>query len=120
MLAGKVQIMKELHEIMRDLRQDHDLKQEAVANYLNIKQQAYSNYETGRRTVPSWVIPALAQYYHVSTDYLFGMGHLGNIQLNTDYLGKVTLYDVMYSIQKVNPDRRSELFRYIKYLGGEV
>ncbi len=108
--------MKELHEIMRDLRQDHDLKQAVIANYLNVKQQAYSNYETGRRAVPAWVVPALAKYYHVSTDYLFGMGRLGNINLNTDYLGKVTMYDVMYNIQKVKPDRRKELLRYIQYL----
>ena len=37
--------MKELRKILRELRVDHDLKQETVANYLGIEQQSYSNYE---------------------------------------------------------------------------
>ena len=37
--------MKELRDIIRDLREDHDLKQKTVAEYLDISQQTYSNYE---------------------------------------------------------------------------
>ena len=39
--------MKELRELVKDLREDYDLKQKDVANYLNISQQTYSNYENG-------------------------------------------------------------------------
>lgn len=39
--------MKELCEMMRDLRQDHDLTQKAVAAHLGISQQCYSGYERG-------------------------------------------------------------------------
>ena len=37
---------------LKDLREDNDLKQQDVANVLNIKQQQYSLYETGKRDLP--------------------------------------------------------------------
>ena len=40
-------MVKTLNMILRDLREDHDLKQETVARYLGISQQTYSNYENG-------------------------------------------------------------------------
>lgn len=37
---------------LRDLREDHDLKQKEVAQLLDIDQRVYSNYETGKQTLP--------------------------------------------------------------------
>ena len=37
---------------LRDLRQDHDLKQKEVAALLKIDQRVYSTYETGKREIP--------------------------------------------------------------------
>ena len=44
--------MKIYNEILRDLREDKDLKQEDIAKVLNMKQQQYSNYECGKRALP--------------------------------------------------------------------
>ncbi|MBQ9331014.1 MAG: helix-turn-helix transcriptional regulator [Oscillibacter sp.] len=55
-----------------DLREDHDLSQKAVAEYLNIQPNVYRRYEKGYRNFPVDVIIKLADYYHVSTDYLLG------------------------------------------------
>lgn len=110
--------MKELRELIRDLREDHDLKQKEVANYLNISQQTYSNYENGRRYIPVWVVTALAKLYKVSTDYLLGAdtSYCSGINLNNDYLENTTVHDVMYDIQKLKPQSRRELVRYLQYL----
>ena len=110
--------MKKLHELIRDLREDHDLKQKDVANYLKISQQTYSNYENGRREIPTWVVADLAKFYKVSTDYLLGAetGYVGNISLKTPYLDNLTMHDVMYDIQKLKPRRRRDLVRYLHYL----
>lgn len=110
--------MKELRELMRDLREDHDLKQKEIAKYLNISQQTYSNYENGRRYIPVWVVTRLAELYKVSTDYLLGAdtSYYSSINLNNAYLENVTVYDVMYDIQKLKPQGRSELVRYLQYL----
>ena len=57
---------------LRDLREDHDLKQKEIAAILGIDQRVYSNYETGKRDIPLRHLIALADYYHVSVDYLLG------------------------------------------------
>ena len=58
---------------LRDLREDHDLVQKEVASYLSIDQRVYSNYETGKREIPTRFVVALAKYYKTSTDYILGL-----------------------------------------------
>lgn len=55
---------------LRALREDQDLTQKAVADYLHIRQSTYSQYETGQRQLPLELLVALALYYHTSTDYI--------------------------------------------------
>ena len=57
-------------EIIRDLREDHDLKQEEVAKLLGIQQTVYSRYERGARTIPLEHLVKLAEFYQVSVDAL--------------------------------------------------
>ena len=57
---------------IRDLREDHDMKQRKVAEYLNCSQQVYSNYELGQRDVPTSVLIGLSKLYDVSIDYILG------------------------------------------------
>ena len=57
---------------LRDLREDRDLKQTALADYLQIHQTTYSDYELGKLNVPINVLHALADYYDTSIDYLLG------------------------------------------------
>ena len=61
-----------MHRRIRDLREDRDLKQEDLAKLLNCTQACYSNYENGRRDVPTEVWETLADFYQVSVDYLMG------------------------------------------------
>ncbi len=58
---------------LRDLREDRDLSQQEVANFLGMKQPQYSRYERGLRDVPSDVLIRLAQFYNTSTDYILGL-----------------------------------------------
>ena len=58
---------------LRELREDRDLKQKDLADYLHIRQNTYSQYENGQRQVPVEVLIALAKYYRTSTDYLLGL-----------------------------------------------
>ena len=55
-----------------DLREDADQSQQAIADYLNMPRSVYRRYENGERETPAWVVDKLADYYHVSTDYLLG------------------------------------------------
>ena len=58
---------------IKDIREDHDLTQREIAEYLHIKQNTYSQYENGQRQLPLDALIALARYYHTSTDYLLGL-----------------------------------------------
>ena len=61
-----------MYRRIRDLREDRDLKQEDLAKLLNCTQACYSNYENGRRDIPTETLNQLADFYGVSVDYLLG------------------------------------------------
>jgi len=62
-----------MYQRIRDLREDHDLKQREVAQLLNCSQQVYSNYELGQRDIPTDILIRLSLLYHVSVDYILGL-----------------------------------------------
>lgn len=62
-----------MYRRIRDLREDRDLLQKDVAEYLNCSQVCYSYYEIGRRDIPTDVLIRLAAFYGTSTDYLLGL-----------------------------------------------
>jgi len=54
------------------LREDNDLTQKQIAEYLMCDQSLYSKYERGEREIPLNLIIKLADYYNVSLDYIVG------------------------------------------------
>ncbi len=63
---------------IRDLREDKDLKQKEIADYLICDQSLYSKYERGERPLPLEYAEKLADYYGVSVDYLLGRTNVKN------------------------------------------
>lgn len=57
---------------LKDLREDKDMKQSDIADYLKIQQTVYSRYERGFQNIPIEHLLKLADFYNVSTDYIFG------------------------------------------------
>ncbi len=55
-----------------DLRQDHDLTQQQVADHLARHRQVYARYERGEREIPLSLLIKLADYYRTTLDYLVG------------------------------------------------
>ena len=62
-----------MYQRIRDLREDRDLMQKDLAAYLKCTQVCYSNYEMGKRDIPTDVRKALALYYDTSVDYILGL-----------------------------------------------
>ncbi len=58
---------------IRDIREDKDLTQGKVAEYLLCDQSLYSKYERGERPIPLEAIVKLAEFYGTSVDYLVGL-----------------------------------------------
>ena len=61
------------YERIRELREDHDLRQVDVAKFLGMSQTGYSKYETGENDVPTTILIKLAGIYKTSTDYILGL-----------------------------------------------
>ncbi|MBS7224921.1 MAG: helix-turn-helix transcriptional regulator [Clostridiaceae bacterium] len=57
---------------LEDLRIDADLSQRKVAAILHMNREVYRRYEKGEREIPVWAAIQLADFYHVSLDYLLG------------------------------------------------
>ena len=64
--------MDNYYRRLRDMREDHDMLQKDIAQYLGIAQTQYSRYERGYRDIPTDLLIRLADLYRTSTDYLLG------------------------------------------------
>lgn len=54
------------------MREDNDLTQQQVAQYLMCDQSLYSKYERDERVLPLEIAVKLADFYKVTLDYLVG------------------------------------------------
>lgn len=52
------------------MREDRDIRQRTIAEYLNVSQNTYSQYENGVISLTAEMLIKLADYYGVSVDYL--------------------------------------------------
>ena len=62
-----------MYRRIRDLREDKDLTQREMGEILHRSQRVYSNYERGDLDIPTDILIKLANFHHVSTDYLLGI-----------------------------------------------
>jgi len=61
------------YQRIKNLREDADLTQKEVCEYLHCSQQVYSDYELGKLDIPTDVLIRLSKLYKVSTDYLLNL-----------------------------------------------
>lgn len=65
---------------LKDLREDCDMRQSDIADFLGIRQTVYSRYERGYQNIPLEYLIKLADFYKVSTDYI--LGRTNNKEIN--------------------------------------
>ncbi|MBQ3005358.1 MAG: helix-turn-helix transcriptional regulator [Clostridia bacterium] len=58
---------------LRAIREDRDIKQKEIAQFLNVSQNTYSQYETGVIALTAEVLIKLSKFYGVSIDYLLDL-----------------------------------------------
>lgn len=58
---------------LRDIREDNDITQKELADYLHIKQNTYSQYENGQRGLPIEMLIRISEFFQTSTDYILGL-----------------------------------------------
>ena len=59
-----------MYQRVRDLREDNDITQKQMAEYLQIHQTTYSDYELGNLNIPVEVLIKLAKFHKTSIDYI--------------------------------------------------
>ena len=107
-----------VNQILKDLREDNDLKQADIANILYITQQTYSNYENAKSEIPIIHLIKLADFYNVSTDFLLGRT---NYKYNLDSLNKILIDDITYGeifnkISLLSKPKLNSLIDFLNYL----
>ena len=60
------------NERIRQIREDHSLTQQKIADILHIGQRTYADYESGKTRIPIDNLLVLARFYNVSLDYITG------------------------------------------------
>lgn len=71
--------MEFYYKRIRDLREDNDKTQKNIADYLDISQQQYQLYESGKREIPLHLIIKLCNLYDVTLDYITGRSDIKRI-----------------------------------------
>ena len=64
--------MKKINEIIKDFREDNDLSQIEVANYLKIPRSTYGHYETGNSKIPIDIFIQLCNLYKTTPNLILG------------------------------------------------
>lgn len=64
--------MKDLPQMLRDIREDHDLTQVQVAEILGTSQTMYARYERGANELPIHHLITLCKFYNISADVFLG------------------------------------------------
>lgn len=63
----------EMYQHIRALREDRDIRQREIAEYLHVSQNTYSQYENGVIALTAEILIQLAAYYETSVDYLLDL-----------------------------------------------
>ena len=110
--------MKELHQIIKDFREDADLDQTTVAKHLGISQQTYSRYERGVSDIPASCLSSLSKLYNVNVEYLLGLTEYREklTYLNQPFVDHVSVGSTLSDLIFLNSKNRSAVLTYIQYL----
>lgn len=105
-------------EKLYNLRSKQGVFQKELAAYLHVSISAVSSYENDVHLPDLKTLGKLAQYFHVSADYLLGRTeYIAPIEdTQTELLEQYTVSDIMNTIIELPQERREDLVRYINLL----
>ena len=105
-------------EIIRNLRENHEYKQETIAKYLGVVQQTYSNYEKGHTSLPLDYLVKLTKFYNVSADFLLGLTTFQkpSSEMEKIYAQGKTLGEIASALVTLSADKRKMLLDFLGYL----
>lgn len=105
-------------EILAELRKDKNLKQKDLAELLNLSIGTISNYETGSHEPDFDTLNILANFFHVSTDYMLGRTNLPYdiSRLNEPLIDNITISSLVNTLLNMSPEDLTSAIEYINLL----
>lgn len=100
--------------ILKNLRTFQGVTQSDIADALGISQQAYANYETGKRQPDNEMLIKLSDHFNVSTDYL-----LGRVPPKESAIDPVTK-EISEIVKLLTPDERNKLLDYARFQKSQI
>ena len=103
---------------LKEVRNEKGLNQKKIAAYLNITQQTYSDYETGRTNPDINTLILISNILETSIDYLLGReDDLGNITIKTEKPAPLPpdTQELVNIYQALSPAHRSQILEYARY-----
>lgn len=85
---------------VKEVRLKHNLSQQDVANILDINQSTYSKFELNKAVISIDLLNKLANYYHVSLDYLLKITDNPNIQIENEEIDKKVVGENLRKLRK--------------------
>lgn len=103
--------MAHIGELLAELRQDRGLTQKELGKILCVSPGTISNYENGVHIPDPEKLIILADYFHVTTDYLLGRttSDVSPQMLQQAITDSKTLADIMNSFTKLPKNRQEAL-----------
>ena len=103
--------MANLGELLAELRHDRGLKQEELADILHLSKSTISSYERGQQLPPLDKLVCLADFFHVTTDYLLGRCDVSVSpdSLNAELLPHKTAASVIRDIGNLSSEQKRAL-----------
>lgn len=104
-----------LGETLRELRENKHLSQKQLAEALFISPSAISQYESGRTRPSHDNLEALANFFNVSTDYLYGTSPVADLEnlMNAEYCNGVTVCSLVEKCMNISKVHRGSLLDVI-------
>jgi len=103
-----------------ELRTDNDVKQKDLAELLNVSVSAVSHYEKGLNTPDLNNLILLADYFHVSLDYLVGRSsHKNSVLLNAELSlpdGTISYGQILDRLLALSPEQQNDIIRHLNVL----
>lgn len=109
-----------ISQTLINLRELNFLTQTDIAKHLHLSSSTISHYEKGLTVPPTEVLYRLADFYNVTTDYIFGRS-ASKTDLNETYAMKLTkkmsIGDAVEIMTKMDDTEREHLSYFIEVIG---
>lgn len=96
---------------LKYLRERKGITQRELSDFLNLTPKAISFYELGQRDIPNDVLKKLADYFHVSTDYI-----LGREEKQSPFAALPVVGNIIKMFAALSPQKQEQAASYIAFL----